>query len=93
VVVYPSDVEVSDGIIKGLFGLDAVGTPCGRIDLHYARQIDYSRCGFRIGRIGQSDRDSSDGAVFGPCLVSYPCIVPEAFSSRRGLHRDYDECN
>ena len=79
VIVYPSDVEVSDGIIKGLFGLDAVGTPCGCIDLHYARQIGYSRCGFLISRIGQFNRDSSNGAVFGPYLVSYPCIVPEAF--------------
>jgi len=93
VIVYPGDVEVSDGIIKCLFGLDTIGTPCGCIDLHYARQIDYSRSGFLIGRIGQFDRDPSDGARFGPYLISYPCIVPEAFRGCRGLHRDYDECN
>ena len=45
-IVYPGNFKVYDSSVKGLFGLDAVGTPSRCVDLDYAGQIEYVRSGF-----------------------------------------------
>ena len=50
-IVNSGNFKVCGSIVKGLFGLDAVGTPSRCVDLDYAGHIQYARGGYRVGGI------------------------------------------